>query len=82
MIAVNVKLFAVARDLAGREELTLSLPRESSVSDLVEALVHRYPRLEEWKRYLRCALNHQYISSDQILREGDEVAIIPPVSGG
>lgn len=82
MIDVNVKLFAIARDLTGRRELTLSLPHESSVTHLLESLIGSHPRLLEWKGFLRFAVNRQYVSAETILNDGDEVAVIPPVSGG
>ena len=82
MIAVKVKFFAVARDLVGKGELMLSVPEKNSVADVFELLASSHPRLQEWKQHLQFAVNQQYVSSHTILHDDDEVAVIPPVSGG
>ena len=79
---VRVKLFAVARDIVGREETILSLPENSTTSSAVQLIVQQYPKLEQWRKYLRIAVNWEYVSTDQALHNNDEVAVIPPVSGG
>ena len=82
MIRVRVKLFAVARDIVGAGETTLSLPPSSSSADVLNMLVETYPLLSRWKEYLRLAVNCEYVHSNYTLHDNDEVAIIPPVSGG
>ena len=82
MMRVKVKFFAIARDIVGTSEKVLVLPLESAASTVLDALVTENPRLGEWKNYLRIAVNSQYVSLEQKLHDQDEVAIIPPVSGG
>jgi molybdopterin synthase catalytic subunit len=82
VITVDVKLFAMARDLAGLSETVLSLPAGSPADSVLEALIGKYPRLKEWKEHLRVAVNREYVPQEHILQDRDEVAIIPPVSGG
>ena len=82
MIRVNVKFFAVARDIAGSDEVVLTLPDGSTSADVLASLEATYPRLREWKGRLRMALNCDYAPGTVLLNDRDEVAIIPPVSGG
>ena len=82
MITVTVKLFAGARDIVGINELPLSFPRHSLAGAVLDALEVRHPRLTEWKPYLKLAVNHAYAPLTHMLEDGDEIAVIPPVSGG
>ncbi len=82
MIRVNVKFFAIARDIAGTDETILSIPEGSTPSAVLESLAKSYPDLREWMGHLRVAVNCEYTEGDAILNDRDEVALIPPVSGG
>ena len=82
MIRVNVKLLALARDLAGTNETVLSLEPNTKISSLIDSLVQQYPRFRDWKNYLRFAVNYEYVDNNYVLHDNDEVAVIPPVSGG
>jgi molybdopterin converting factor subunit 1 len=82
MIAVQAKLFAIVRDITGKGEERIQLPDDATVADVLNALTSRYPRLEEWKSFLRFAVNQSYALQDEPLHNNDEVAVIPPVSGG
>ena len=80
---VTVLLFAAARDAAsGKPELTLDLPAGATAEDALKALVARYSQLETWEAHVRIAVNEEYVAGSTALREGDVVAVIPPVSGG
>ncbi len=79
---VRVRLFAVQRELAGTREVGLDLPDGASVTDVWDALVSRYPALEPGRDYVRFARNGAYADGAMTLQDGDEVAMIPPVSGG
>ncbi|MBS4026999.1 MAG: molybdopterin converting factor subunit 1 [Ignavibacteriales bacterium] len=79
---INIKFFAAAKEVAGKEEMQFSLPSSSTASSLLDLLVEQFPGLQEWKQYVRVAVNQEYVSLDYALNENDEVAIIPPVSGG
>jgi molybdopterin synthase sulfur carrier subunit len=82
MISVNVKLFAMAKDLAGMGETTLSLEEGALASSVVDHFVKLNPRFSAWKDHIRLAVNSEYADVSHPLHDGDEVAIIPPVSGG
>ena len=82
MIQIRIKLFAVVRDLAGKENVTLTLPASSTAGDAIDVLLEEYPSMKKWKPHLRVAVNCEYVSKNVSLHENDEVALIPPVSGG
>ncbi len=79
---IRVRLFAIQRELAGRREMPLEVPAEATVLDAWGALVAAYPQLAPGRAFVRFARNGAYAEPTTSLREGDEVAIIPPVSGG
>jgi len=78
----DILLFAAARDLAGRDSVRLELPPKASVADLSDALAATVPALATILPKSRIAVNHEFADPEQALREGDEIAVIPPVSGG
>lgn len=82
MIRVRVRLFAVQRELAGTRELTVELADGATIEDAWEAVVARHPALRPGRPYVRFARNAAYAPPETTLAEGDEVAMIPPVSGG
>ena len=79
---VTVKLFAVLRDKAGTGELTLDLPAGATVESAGRAVVERLPALREHTRAIAYAVNRNYAPASTPLHDGDELALIPPVSGG
>ncbi|HYN70156.1 MAG TPA: MoaD family protein [Candidatus Eisenbacteria bacterium] len=81
-IRVRVRLFAVQRELAGRREVALELPPPATIEDAWQALVAMYPVLAPGRPAIRFARNAAYAPAAEPLSDGDEVAMIPPVSGG
>jgi MoaE-MoaD fusion protein len=81
-VRVRVRLFAIQRELAGTREVALDLPDGGSVEDAWTALVARYPTLAPGRAFVRFARNADYAEPDTRLADGDELAVIPPVSGG
>ena len=81
-ITVRVRLFAIQRELAGTRELRLELPAGSDVEAAWTALVAAHPVLAPGRPSLRFARNGDYADPTTLLADGDEVAMIPPVSGG
>jgi molybdopterin converting factor subunit 1 len=79
-IRVHVRLFASYREAAGASRLDTSLPASARVSDLLDLLAVRVPAIKTAPGMV--AVNHSYVNSDVVLHDGDEVALIPPVSGG
>jgi molybdopterin synthase catalytic subunit len=80
---VQVRLFAILRERAGRDSLELELADGATVADALDALAGE-PGLEDVvpRMQLRAAVNREYVADDSPLRAGDEMAVIPPVSGG
>jgi molybdopterin synthase sulfur carrier subunit len=81
-ITITVKLFAAFGEAYGVSELTLELPPDTPVSQVLESSIAQYPQLEQWRERTRFGLNMEFVSPDAILQDGDEVVLIPPVSGG
>lgn len=81
-VAVRARLFAMQRELAGTRELRLELPSGSTLEAAWDDVVRRFPTLAPGRPYVRFALNGEYAEPDEALHEGDEIAFIPPVSGG
>lgn len=81
-VRVRVRLFAMQREAAGTRQLELDLPEGSTIEDAWGALVGRVPSLAPARSSVRFAHNGAYAPSDTRLADGDEVAMIPPVSGG
>ncbi|HIG16430.1 MAG TPA: molybdopterin converting factor subunit 1 [Candidatus Handelsmanbacteria bacterium] len=79
---VEVLFFAGARDAVGARALTISLPEGSTVEALLSHLGGVYPDFAGVGAIAQTAVNEEYAAKNQSLQEGDEVAIIPPVSGG
>ncbi len=82
VIAVRIRLFAIQRELAGTREVRIDLPGGSDVEAAWDALVMRYPVLVPGRPSMRFARNGEYADPTTLLTDGDEVAMIPPVSGG
>jgi molybdopterin converting factor subunit 1 len=81
-IAVRVRLFARLREQAGAETELLEVPDGSSVADVYQALRTKHPALEADRKAVRAALNQEFKDWGAEVADGDEVAFIPPVSGG
>ena len=79
---VTVKLFALIREKAATDSLALDLPEAADIQQAVEAIRHQHPALEPYLDTLRFSLDMDFVAADTTLHEGDEVVLIPPVSGG
>ena len=79
---VTVRLFARLRDLAGAGELIRDVPAPATVQSVWNALVTEMPSLGEYERTMSVAVNAEYARMAASVEDGDEVAFLPPVSGG
>lgn len=79
---LSVHLFARARELAGSDAVAIELPTGASVADLRRELAARFPALAALLAASALAVNHDFAEGECILSPRDEVAVIPPVSGG
>ena len=82
LITVTVKLFAAYQEAYGLSELKLEFPNDTPVSQVLERLSADRPQLEQWRDRTRFGINLEFATPDTILQDGDEVVLIPPVSGG
>lgn len=79
---VTIRLFARLRELAGTGELTREVPDAATVHDVWRQLVADLPALADYERSLSCAVNAEYARLASPVSDGDEIAFLPPVSGG
>lgn len=80
---IKILLFATLKDLAGKNRLTLTLPEEKvTVGDVRRALTAEYPQMGANVDAAIAAVNEEYAFPADIVKDGDEVAFFPPVSGG
>lgn len=79
---VRVKLFAYYRELLGKKEMKMELEEGSRVGDLLDMLIKRNPKLGADKEGIVISVNYNYVPFEAVLKNGDEVALLPPVSGG
>ncbi|MBW4542257.1 MAG: MoaD/ThiS family protein [Myxacorys chilensis ATA2-1-KO14] len=82
VITITVKLFAAYQDAYGVPELQFDLPEGSTVETVFDHLIRDRPELAQWRDITRFGVNFQFVQSDTVLQSGDEVVLIPPVSGG
>jgi len=78
---LKIALFGITKEIVGRPELELDAPEAQSVAGLMHQLRDKYPALNELTSFA-VAVNSDYASDDYQLHERDEIALIPPVSGG
>jgi len=78
---VLVRLFASYREAAGVGRMELELPPGATVKDAIFKILKDHPLIAEGRQVV-IAKNHDYVTADEPLADGDEVALIPPVSGG
>jgi molybdopterin converting factor subunit 1 len=79
---VTVRLFARLRDLAGTGELVRDVPDPATVQMVWRSLVAENPAMGDYERTMSVAVNADYSRMSATVRDGDEVAFMPPVSGG
>ncbi|HSC29441.1 MAG TPA: molybdopterin converting factor subunit 1 [Vicinamibacterales bacterium] len=79
---VTIRLFARLRDLVGASEITRELPEPATARTAWEAIAREFPAAAAYERAVSCAVNEDYARWTTPLNAGDEVAFLPPVSGG
>lgn len=81
-ITITLKLFAAYQEAIGQPEQQVELASGTTVSTLLDQVIHAHPELEQWRSLTRFGVNLQFVEGDTVLAAGDEVVFIPPVSGG
>jgi molybdopterin converting factor subunit 1 len=79
---IRVRLFAAAREIVGQGEVAIEMKDGSTVGDLMESVFSRHPGLKGMAESLVFAVNRELAERSAGLQDGDEVGVIPPVSGG
>lgn len=79
---ITVKLFATAREAGGRDQEILETPDGTTVAEAREVLRSHFPSLAGILADCAVAVNRAFATGDKVLQDGDELAILPPVSGG
>jgi molybdopterin converting factor subunit 1 len=81
-VRVTVRLFARLRDIAGAAELLREVPDDATVATVWQDLVLQFPAMRDYEKAMSVAVNVDYARMNRAVRDGDEVAFLPPVSGG
>ena len=78
---LNILTFGIVKDITGSREFEINLENGATTGDLKTALTQKFPDFEKLTS-LAIAVNNEYTRDDLVLNENDEIALIPPVSGG
>lgn len=81
-ITITVKLFAAYQEAYNLTELVLEFPHGTPVQAVCDRLISEHPELAKWRDVTRFGINLAFVEPDTPLKDGDEVVLIPPVSGG
>jgi molybdopterin converting factor subunit 1 len=79
---ITVRLFALMREKAGTDAIHLELPDNTNIAQALSVLRRQHPSLEPYLDHTRLALQMEFTEPETTLQAGDELALIPPVSGG
>jgi molybdopterin converting factor subunit 1 len=82
MVTITIRFFAMCREVTACDEEQMELPEPATVEVFWQKIISRYPGLGKYKAHSRVAVNREYGSLATVLRDRDEVCIVPPVSGG
>ena len=78
---INILAFGIAKDIFGASTVSLQLTNDATVSNLKYLLENQFPKLKQLASYM-VAVNNEYALDGDTVHQRDEIAIIPPVSGG
>ena len=77
----KIKAFGISREIIGSKVLELEIPEGYTIAALKRELFQKYPSFADLKS-LYVAVNNEYAGEEILVKDGDEIALIPPVSGG
>lgn len=80
-LQIKIRCFGITKDICGGSAVHVAIPQQSTVADLLEKLYATYPDLKTLVS-LRVAVNESYAEPTNLVQPADEIALIPPVSGG
>jgi molybdopterin converting factor subunit 1 len=79
---IKVRLFANLRELVGEREITITVPDGVTVSYLNNEILNKYPQLKSFSNKFVTSVNCKVTTGDTVITSSDEIALLPPVSGG
>ena len=79
---IKVRLFAILREVVGEREITISVPSGVTVSYLNNEILKKYPQLNSFSNKFVTSVNCKVTTGETIITSSDEIALLPPVSGG
>lgn len=82
VISIDLLWFSVLADHRGKRSERIEMPEGACGNDLIDRLSRELPVIEKYRKYIRLAINQTYVDENEALNQGDEVALITPVSGG
>ena len=81
-IHITVLYFAGAKDATGKRRESIKMPMDTTISELLSVISSTHPKISNILNSMKVAVNYRVVGVDAILKEADEVALLPPVSGG
>ncbi|MGB3239867.1 MAG: MoaD/ThiS family protein [Geitlerinemataceae cyanobacterium] len=81
-VTVTVKFFAAYQEAYGVSEASWEFPEGTPTIEILHRCLAEHPQLAQWRDLTRFGVNLQFVTADTVLHDGDEVVLIPPVSGG
>ena len=82
MIKVRAEFYSSLKEIVDASAFELSLPENATVNDLLEQLQQHFPKLRAFAKSILCGIGVEFVDRNHQLKEGDTVAIMPPVQGG
>lgn len=82
VMTITIKLFAAYQEAYGMPELVMQVLEGTTVAEVRDRLIAEHPELAQWRDLTRFGVNLQFVEANAVLQPGDEVVLIPPVSGG
>lgn len=79
---IKVKLFAILRERVGESEITITISNGITVNQLNREILKKYPQLKSFSNKFVTSVNRKVTAGDTIISSKDEIALLPPVSGG
>lgn len=79
---IKVKFFAYTREITGQSETEMEIMEGTDLAGIMKLLTEKFPGLRRYSSEINMAVNHEYAPPETVVKEGDEVALLPPVSGG
>ena len=79
---VQVHFFSRLRDLVGTSEMDFEVPERTTAADLLDTVYSKTPALRDWDKSILIASGLEFVGRNYVVKNGDEISIMPPVQGG